>query len=193
MSSHGKGLTGIAEGRTDRHHRMSSTGQKMKHFYDRVSQLGISATTEYLLLIMVFKAYISHWPDRIALGMFRKPTRRQQKIIDKRDQLDQKPKQIVSTDASTKSNAGKPGLALTDEISQIPPEEFFQIEFPLKWCTRWPNGLFTRLLKPRPQPVVTDASAEKAESSIHVLPYADNFATLTLPCLILLSHIGEYP
>ena len=59
----------------------------MKDFYDRVNLLRLPLTHEYILLVMIYRSYLSHWPDRLFLRMFGKDPQKQREMAEKRSQF----------------------------------------------------------------------------------------------------------
>ena len=173
---------------TDRLQRNFSAIQRMKHFYDTVSGLDLSPATEYLLLVLVFRSFVSHYPDRLAMALFpKKKEARTARSLSGSDEARSK--------CSTKNADDTSSITLPTGL-KVPTSDFFVLPQPLTWGVSICNTLCVSLLRPQPslrliqreETSQEDAETEKSEFRTFILPYADNFATITLPCLTLLAH-----
>lgn len=170
----------------------------MKEFFDRVSELNLPPATEYLLLVLVFKSFIVHSPERIFIGWVRKL---KNKEADEKQESQRPSTAQISSHKSHDSKA-KDTTNHQDEDKDafvvngttIQCSKFFKIRSrPLFYITV-PNKFVSWLLKPEPSLFLSVKESEKNSKNFHrfIIPYADNFETITVNLMILLGHLTYF-
>ena len=174
----------------------------MKGIFDRVSELNLPPATEYLLLVLVFRSFIVHSPERIFIGWVR---RFKNKEADEK-QEPQRPATAQSSsrkshdskakDTTHRQNEDKDALATEIVVNgtTIQCSNFFKIRSRPLFCITIPNKFVSWLLKPQPSPLPSLKDSERNRKQIHkfVIPYADNFDTITVNLMILLGHLTYF-
>ena len=174
----------------------------MQDFFNRVAALNLPSTTEYLLLVLVFKSFLVHSPERIFIGWIRRL--RNKDNDDKTEPPDHSAAQ-VSSRCRHRSRALQPMSRLnkdrsagTTEINingaKIQCSDFFKIYSGPFFCVQIPNKLVSLVLKPQPSPLPIHQDNEKTPKAARkfIMPYADNFDTITINLMILFSHLTYF-
>ena len=174
----------------------------MKAFFDRVAELNLPPSNEYLLLILVFKSFIMHSPERIFINWVR---RLKNKKSDEKQKTQGRAKAESSLERYNRSKAkisqrrqNEENDTLATEITvdgtTIQCSDFFKVSTRPIFCITLPNKIVSWLLKPRPSPLpsVKDREKNHNQNGKFVMPYADNFDTITVNVMILLGHLTYF-
>ncbi len=139
----------------------ATSTQKMREFFDRVAALNLPPATEYLLLVLVFKSFIMHSPERIFVGWIRgSKTKEADENQDRQIYSTGQDPPLNSHNSKAKvkkkrQNEDKDALAKQIVVNgtTIQCSDFFKIRSRPLFCITIPNKLVSWLLNPNPRPL----------------------------------------
>ena len=177
----------------------------MKIFYDRVNDLELSFGHEYLLLTLIYKSFISHWPDRLFLAAFGKDPQRKRSSDDLISHEQAEPNSNATDRTEAASQHQTSSSQSQDQPSAVTPKDakmlklpngteidtttFFNVGNPPGRRFTLLNKICLRILKPAPPETIESLREKESLGQRQIMPFADNFETLTLPIMVVLQHM----